>query len=336
MSNVNSSSENSNGFGRVIGIGSYLPEKILTNDDLAKIVETNDGWITERTGIKTRHISDPEKDTTESMAIAAAQAAVKDAGIDPLEIGLIVVASTTPNLLFPVLSARVQAAVDADNAMCFDMNAACPGFITAYVTAQNYIRSGMVRCALVVGAENLSNYVNFEDRGTCILFGDGAGAVVLKADPDLQYDAIMHAAGKRGECMHCESYMQKGKEKTPEFLKSNYINMDGQTVFKFAVTEVPKVIEELLEKNDTTPDEIDYFILHQANRRIIESVAKRLKQPIEKFPMNIEKTGNTSSASIPILFDGMKKKKLLGEGKKKIVMSSFGAGLLWGAVQTEI
>ena len=130
--------------------------------------------------------------------------------------------------------------------------------------------------------------------------------------------------------------MQKGKEKTPEFIKSNYIQMDGQTVFKFAVTEVPKIIEDLLGKTGTNPDEIDFYILHQANRRIIESVAKRLKQPIEKFPMNIEKTGNTSSASIPILLDEMKKEGLLGEGKKKVVMSSFGAGLLWGAVQTEI
>ncbi|MBO4687265.1 MAG: ketoacyl-ACP synthase III [Clostridiales bacterium] len=336
MNNSNSSSELGNGFGRVIGIGSYLPENILTNDDLAKIVETNDQWITERTGIKTRHISDPEKDTTESMAIAAAQAAVKDAGIDPMEIGLIVVASTTPNILFPALAACVQAAVDADHAMCFDLNAACPGFITAYVTAQNYIRSGMVSCALVVGAENLSNYTNYEDRGTCILFGDGAGAVVLKADPDLQYDAIMRAAGKRSGCLRCESVMQKGKEKTPEFIKSNYINMDGQTVFKFAVTEVPKVVDDILAKTGTSADEIDYFILHQANRRIIESVAKHLKQPIEKFPMNIEKTGNTSSASIPILLNEMKKDGRLGEGKKKVVISSFGAGLIWGAFQTEM
>ena len=323
-------------FGRVIGIGSYLPEKILTNDDLSKIVETNDEWITERTGIKERRISDPDKDTSESMAIEAAKKAVADSGIDPKKIGLVVVACTTPNVLFPALSTSVQAAVDADNAMCFDVNAACPGFVTAFVTAQSYLKSGMVDYALVVGTENLSNYMDFEDRSTCILFGDGAGAVVLQADPDLTYDAIMRAAGKRGECMHCESYMQKGKEKTPEFLKSNYIQMDGQTVFKFAVTEVPKVIEDLLSKTGTTADEIDYFILHQANRRIIESVAKRLKQPIEKFPMNIGKTGNTSSASIPILLDEMKKDGLLGEGKKKIVMSSFGAGLLWGAVQTEI
>lgn len=336
MSNSNSSTEMARGFGRVIGIGSYLPDRIMTNDDLAKIVDTNDAWITERTGIKERHISDPEKDTSESMAIEAAKRAVADAGIDPMEIGLIIVASTTPNVLFPVLSASVQAAIDADNAMCFDTNAACPGFLTAFVTAQNYLRSGMVKTALVIGTENLSNYMDFTDRGTCILFGDGAGACVITSDEDLKYDAIMRAAGKRGECMHCESYMQKGKEKTPEFLKSNYIQMDGQTVFKFAVTEVPKIIEDLLARTGTDPDEIDYYILHQANRRIIESVAKRLKQPIEKFPMNIEKTGNTSSASIPILLDSMKKEGALGEGKKKVVMSSFGAGLLWGAVQTEL
>ncbi len=323
-------------YGRVIGIGSYLPEKTLTNDDMAKIVETSDEWITERTGIKERHISDPAKDTSESMAVEAAKRAVADAGIDPKEIGLVIVASTTPNVLFPVLSASVQAAVDADNAMCFDVNAACPGFVTAFVTAQNYIRSGMVNCALVVGTENLTNYINWEDRGTCILFGDGAGAVVLKAETDIEYTALMRAAGKRGECMHCESYMQKGKEKTEEFLKSNYINMDGQAVFKFAVTEVPRIIEDLLAKTGTSADEIDYFILHQANRRIIESVAKRLKQPIEKFPMNIEKTANTSSASIPILLDEMKKDGRIGEGKKKVVMSSFGAGLLWGAFETEI
>lgn len=336
MSNNDSSSELMKGFGRVIGIGSYLPDRILTNDDLSKIVATNDAWITERTGIKERHISDPETDTSESMAIEAAKKAVADSGVDPREIGLIVLASTTPNVLFPVLSASVQAAVGAENAMCFDMNAACPGFLTAFVTAQNYLRSGMVKTALVIGTENLSNYMDFNDRSTCILFGDGAGACVITSDETIGYDAIMRAAGNRGDCMHCESYMQKGKEKTPEFLKSNYIQMDGQTVFKFAVTEVPKIIEDLLGKTGTDPDEIDYYILHQANRRIIESVAKRLKQPIEKFPMNIEKTGNTSSASIPILLDEMKKDGRLGEGKKKIVMSSFGAGLLWGAVQTEI
>jgi len=323
-------------YGRVIGIGSYLPEDILTNDDMAKIVDTSDEWITERTGIKERHISDPDKDTSESMAVEAAKRAVQDAGIDPSEIGLVIVACTTPNVLFPVLSASVQAAVDADNAMCFDINAACPGFVTAYVTAQNYIRSGAVECALVVGTENLSNYMNFEDRGTCILFGDGAGACVLKADSDVKYDALMRAAGKRRECMRCESYMQKGREKNEEFLKSNYIMMDGQTVFKFAVTEVPRIIEDLLSKTGTSPDEIDYFILHQANRRIIESVAKRLKQPIEKFPMNIEKTANTSSASIPILLDEMKKDGRIGEGKKRVIMSSFGAGLLWGAFETTI
>ena len=156
MSSTNSSTELVNGFGRVIGIGSYLPEEIMTNDDLSKIVETNDEWITERTGIKERHISDPEKDTSESMAVEAAKKAVADSGIDPKEIGLIVVASTTPNVLFPVLSASVQAAVDADNAMCFDMNAACPGFLTAFVTAQNYIRSGMVKTALVIGTDRMN------------------------------------------------------------------------------------------------------------------------------------------------------------------------------------
>ena len=326
----------STSYGRIIGIGSYLPKNILTNDDMAKIVETSDEWITERTGIKERHISDPETDTSESMAIEAAKKAVADAGIDPMEIGLVIVASTTPNVLFPVLSASVQAAVDADNAMCFDVNAACPGFLHAFVTAQNYIKAGTVNCALVVGAENLTNYVNFEDRGTCILFGDGAGAVVLKADTDTKYEAIMRAAGKRSECLRCESYMQKGREKDEAFLKSNYINMDGQTVFKFAVTEVPRVIEDLLAKTGTNPDDIDYFILHQANRRIIESVAKRLKQPIEKFPMNIERTANTSSASIPILLDEMKKDGRIGEDKKHVIMSSFGAGLLWGAFETEI
>ncbi|MBO4927095.1 MAG: ketoacyl-ACP synthase III [Clostridiales bacterium] len=323
-------------YGRVIGIGSYLPKNIMTNDDLAKIVETSDEWITERTGIKQRHISEALVDTTESMAVEAAKKAVADAGIDPLKIGLIVVASTTPNVLFPVLSATVQAAVNADNAMCFDVNAACPGFVTAFVTAQNYLKSGMVDYALVVGAENLSNYTDFTDRGTCILFGDGAGACVLQADPELRYDAIMRAAGKRRECLRCETYMQKGVEKTEEFLKSNYINMDGQTVFKFAVTEVPRIIEDLLNKAGVSADEVDYFILHQANRRIIESVAKRLKQPLEKFPMNIEKTGNTSSASIPILLDEMKKDGRIGDGKKKAVMSSFGAGLLWNAVLTDI
>ncbi len=317
--------------GKIIGLGSYLPEKILTNDDLSKMMDTSDEWITERTGIKQRHIADPIKDRPSIMVVKAAKQAVEAAGIDPKDIELIVTASTTPDLIFPTMSTTIQEAIGAsENCGCFDVNSACPGFVAAYNTVQSFIESGNAKLALVAGVECNSNFVDWTDRGTCILFGDGAGCAVLKAEEGKRNEFIMRSSGKRGTCLHCESARQPYRKDEEDFDKLTGFNMNGREVFKFAITEVPKIIIDLSVKYGFDLGEIDYFILHQANQRIIEATAKKLKQPLEKFPMNIMNTGNCSSASIPILLKEMNDKGMLARGQK-IVMASFGAGLVWNA-----
>lgn len=314
--------------GNLIGTGSYIPPKAMDNNDIAKFVETNDEWIRERTGVVRRHII--EEDTTVTMASKAAQKALEDAGVAPEEIDLIIVSTISSNVILPCAACEVQKEIQAVNATCFDLNAACTGFIFAYNTAQGYIASGMIQTALVIGAESLSNLVDWSDRGTCILFGDGAGAAVLKASEGDLPQVVMHSDGAKGQSLTCESRHQKGAGEM-----NTYMQMDGQGVFKFAVRQVPKVIDELVEKLNISKDDVDYFVLHQANKRIVESVAKRLGQEIEKFPMNLQEYGNTSSASIPILLDEMKEKGMLKPGTK-IIMAGFGAGLSWGASYMEI
>ncbi len=317
--------------GRIVGLGSYLPPRLLTNDDLSKMVETNDEWITERTGIKQRHVADGIEDKASTMACKAALQAIEDAGIDGSEVDLIVAASTTPDVVFPSVACCVQRAIGADGCACFDVNSACPGWVAAYNTVQSFIESGNSKCALVIGAEMLTNYVDWEDRGTCILFGDGAGAAVLKAVEDHPKNKfILKASAERGDCLHCENMKQPKRFEEEGFLKATNMFMAGREVFKFVVTEIPALITELSEKYGFNIDDVDYFVLHQANQRIIEAVAKRLGQPLDKFPMNIMNTGNTSTASIPILLKEMKDDGRLTPGKK-IVFSSFGGGLTWGA-----
>ena len=317
--------------GKIIGLGSYLPPKVLSNDDLSKMVETNDEWITERTGIKRRHIADGIEDKSSTMAIKAAKAAVKDAGIDPKDIDLIVAASTSPDVVFPSIAVCVQEAFGCtEDVGCFDVNSACPGWIAAFNAVQSFIEAGNSKLALVVGTETLSNYVDWNDRGTCILFGDGAGAAVLRAEEGKKNELIMRSSGKRGVCLHCENRKQPKRYDEEDFEQSTYFYMAGRDVFRFAITEVPKLIKDLSEKYNFSLDEVDYFILHQANARIIESTAKKLKIDIEKFPMTLQETGNTSSASIPSLLSTMKKDGRLKKGMK-LVLASFGGGLTWDA-----
>ena len=317
--------------GKIIGLGSYFPPKVLTNDDLSQMVETNDEWITERTGIKSRHIADGVEDKSSTMAVKAALAAVEDAGIDPKDIDLIVAASTTPDLVFPSIAVCVQEALGcSEDVGCFDVNSACPGWIAAFNTAQGFIESGNSRLALVVGTETLSNYVDWSDRGTCILFGDGAGAAVLRAEEGQKNMMIMRSSGKRGACLHCENRKQPNRYDEVGFEQSTYFYMAGREVFRFAITEVPKIIKDLSAKYDFNLDDVDYFILHQANARIIEATAKKLNIDIEKFPMTLQETGNTSSASIPALLSAMKKDGRLKKGMK-LVLASFGGGLTWDA-----
>lgn len=300
--------------GKICGTGAYVPPNVMDNNDLSKLVETSDEWIRERTGIVRRHIADGEN--TVSMAVKSAESALKNANISAGEIDFIIVSTISSNVILPCAACEVQKEIGAVNAVCFDLNAACSGFLFAYNTAQAYIASGIYRTGIVIGAECLSNLIDWKDRGTCILFGDGAGAVVVKAKEGTQPSIITHSDGEKGKALTCE--------------QKDFIHMDGQEVFKFAVKQVPKCICELLEANGLKKEEIHYFILHQANRRIVEAVAKRLKIEIEKFPMNLQEYGNTSSASIPILLDEMNQKGLLRKGMK-IVMAGFGAGLSWGA-----
>lgn len=313
--------------GKICGTGSYTPSNYLDNNDLSKMVETNDEWIRERTGVIRRHII--EEDTTVTMAAKAAKAALLDSRMEAEEIELIILATISSNVVLPCGACEVQKEIGAVNAVCFDLNAACSGFLFAYNTAQAYIASGIYKNVLVMGAESLSNLVDWTDRGTCILFGDGAGAVVLKAEEGTLYPCIAHSIGEKGDALTCESRYGKGWEER-EKNKANYIKMDGQAVFKFAVRKVPESIQELLEQNNLTVEDIKYFVLHQANLRIVTMVAKKLEADIEKFPMNLGEYGNTSSASIPILLDEMKRNKLLKTGQY-IVLAGFGAGLSWGA-----
>lgn len=317
--------------GRICGTGSYVPDKVYDNHDIAKMVDTSDEWIRERTGIIRRHIVD--EDTTVSMAVKAAQTALDNGGIEAEEIDLILVATMTPNRIIPGIACEVQREIKAVNAVGMDLNAACSGFVFAYNTAQCYIAAGLYKTILILGSESLSSLVNWEDRSSCILFGDGAGAVVLRAEEGEQLPCVMHSDGVQGKVLVCESRHQKDWQ-IKENAKETYMFMDGQAVFKFAVKKVPEVIKELLEKAGCVEDEIDWFVLHQANQRIIEAVAKRMKLDIEKFPMNLQECGNTSSASIAILLDEMNRSGKLKRGQK-VVLAGFGAGLSWGAALVE-
>ena len=326
--------------GVICGTGACVPDRILDNNEIAQFVDTSDQWIQERTGVIRRRIAQTE--TTASMAAEAGRQALEEAGIRPEEIDMILAATATPDHIFPCAACEIQERLQAVNAVCFDLNAACSGFLFAYQTAQAYIASGMYRTILVVGSESLSRIVNWEDRGTCILFGDGSGAAVLRAKEGRNWIPAAHSDGKGGPALLCPGPNVSGNggnlpgsdSAEGSGLERTGITMDGKAVFQFAVRKVPEVIREVLDANGLSADDIDWFILHQANRRIVESVAKRLKTDIERFPMNLQEYGNTSSASIPILLNEMNRKGLLKKGQK-LVMAGFGAGLSWGAAVLE-
>ena len=327
--------------GVICGTGACVPDRILDNNEIAEFVDTSDQWIQERTGVARRRIAVEE--TTSSMAAEAGRQAMEEAGIGPEEIDLILAATATPDHIFPCAACEIQERLQAVNAVCFDLNAACSGFLFAYQTAQAYIASGVYRTVLVVGSESLSRIVNWEDRGTCILFGDGSGAAVLRAQEGKNWIPAAHSNGKGGPALLCtgpnaakagEKGNLPGQSEDWNKGAEMEITMDGKAVFQFAVRKVPEVIHEVLDSNGLTAEDIDWFILHQANKRIVESVAKRLKTDISRFPMNLQEYGNTSSASIPILLNEMNRKGLMKKGQK-IVMAGFGAGLYWGAAVLE-
>ena len=316
---------------RIAGIGIYVPETVVTNHDLAKIVDTNDQWITERTGIRERRISTGEG--TRHLATKAAACALENAGVKPEELDLIILGTSTPDRNFPGDACYVQAMLGAKNAAAFDISAACSGFIFAMNIVEGFFKAGIYKTALIIGSETISKVVDWSDRSTCVLFGDGAGAAVLKASDTGVMDMLMGSDGTKGDALQCESRTM-GNFLIGKKPVSGFMTMDGQEVFRFAVKKVPESVDILLKRNGLSGKDIRYYVLHQANERIIEAVARRLKEPIEKFPMTIGKYGNTSTASIPLLLDDMLKKDMLAPGDK-IIISGFGAGMTWGAVLME-
>lgn len=316
---------------KIIGTGSCLPAAIVTNEDLSRIMDTSDAWISSRTGIRERRLA--KEETTSGMAVTAARRAMEDAGISPQEIDLIIVGTITGDYVTPSTACEVQAAIGAGQAAAFDINAACSGFMFALHTADAYLKAGIYRTALILGAETLSKIMDWNDRGTCVLFGDGAGAVVVRAADTGLLACDLGSDGAKGRVLACINR----KNNNPLVENSTdlqYTIMDGQEVYKFAVTTVPDSIRKVVAAAGLTMEEIDYFALHQANIRIIQSVAKRLKAAEEKFPTSLDHCGNISAASVPVLLDEMNKKGLLKTGMK-IVLSGFGGGLTWASAVIE-
>ena len=315
----------------IMGTGSYVPERILTNNDLAKIVDTNDEWITTRTGIRERRIA-ADDEATSDLAFKAAEKAIIDAGIDKNEIELIIVATMTQDHLTPSTAALVQDKLGI-KAAAFDVSAACTGFIYGFTVGYSFIKAGIYKKVLVIGAETMSRVTDWEDRGTCILFGDGAGAVVLGEVETGGFLASHLAADGSGACELIVPAGGSRKAATAETIENRevYLKMNGREVFKFAVKAFPESVENVLTQQNLTADDIDIFIPHQANVRIIEAIAKRFKQPLAKFFVNLHKYGNTSGASIPIALDEASKEGRFKKGDK-IVDTGFGGGLKYGSI----
>ncbi len=317
---------------RIIGTGSALPRKIVTNDDLSKIVDTNDEWISSRTGIRRRCLAE-EGETTVELGIQAARRALENAKVTAQEIQMIIVATCSSETNFPSVGCQIQAGLNANNAVAYDISAACSGFLFALNTAQAYARTGNYQKILIVGTETLSKVIDWEDRSSCVLFGDGAGACVVEASPIGMMNYVQHSDGSQGDVLSCYTSTMR----TPVISKGmsmKPLHMEGQAVFKFAVKTVPGCISQVLEGAQVSKDRVKYFILHQANQRIIHSVAKRLNVPKESFPMNLDRIGNTSAASIPILLDELNSQGMLEPGDY-LVLSGFGAGLTWAATLLE-
>lgn len=316
----------------IIGIGTGLPKEILTNDDLEKMVDTSDEWITTRTGIKERRIAD--KDIAASdLSTEAAHKAIKMAGINPGDIDIIIVCTVTPDMMYPSTAAIVQKNIEAFNAAAFDLSAGCTGFIYGLTAATQFIRTGFSKNILVIGCDVLSRVTDFTDRNTCVLFGDGAGAVVVsRTDEAGIIDEYIRADGTGGDYL----YLPAGGSRLPASKdtvekREHYTRMGGSEVFKFAVKAMPEAVNKLLEKTSLEVTDIDYLIPHQANMRIIDSAAKRLGIPMDKVGITIDRFGNMSSASIPItLFEEYNNGKI--KPKDRVVLVGFGAGLTYGAV----
>ncbi|MGH8075144.1 MAG: beta-ketoacyl-ACP synthase III [Lysobacter sp.] len=316
-------------FSRIAGTGSYLPEKVLTNDDLSKIVDTTDEWIASRTGIRERHVA-AEGETTGDLAYHAAMRAMEAAGVDASELDLIVLGTTTPDLIFPSTACLLQHRLGANGCPAFDVNAACSGFIYALTVADKFIRSGAAKTALVVGAETLTRMLDWNDRSTCVLFGDGAGAVVLKADSEAGIlSTHLHADGGKKELLWNPVGVSVGF-KPGEHNAGVKVLMTGNDVFKHAVKALDALVEETLEANGLDRHDIDWLIPHQANLRIIEATARRLDMPMERVIVTVDKHGNTSSGSVPLALDEAIRSGKVERGQL-LLLEAFGGGFTWGS-----
>ncbi|MFK5884114.1 MAG: beta-ketoacyl-ACP synthase III [Candidatus Izemoplasma sp.] len=318
---------------KILGTGSYVPEKILTNEDLSKIVDTNDEWIVSRTGIKERRIV-VDQDTTDLAEIASLRA-IEAAGINKLDIDLVIVATVTADNVFPGVGNLLQARLGLNEIMTFDINAACSGFLYALNIADKMIKSGAYKTALVVGAETLTRLTDWSDRNTCVLFGDAAGAMIVTVSDTVKIkEVICGSRGDTDDLLICKNIGIKDPY-VNAVGKQDHIHMKGSEVFKFATRILPKVVNQLLDHNGITLDDLDYIVAHQANERIIDKAARDLKIGMDKMFLNIHKYGNTSSASVPLAIDEAIRTGKLKKGDLFITVA-FGGGLTWGGALIEL
>lgn len=316
-------------YSRIAGTGSYLPEKVLTNADLEKMVETSDEWIRDRTGIRQRHVA-AAGETTGDLALYAATHAMEAAGVTASEIDLIILGTTTPDIIFPSTACLLQHRLGANGCIAFDVNAACSGFIYALGIADKFIQSGTVKTALVVGSETLTRMIDWTDRGTCVLFGDGAGAVVLKADAEPGVMSThLHADGGYKHLLYNPVGVSAGF-KLDEPNAGVRVMMAGSEVFKVAVKTLDAVVEETLTANNLQKSDIDWLIPHQANLRIIQATAKRLDMPMERVIVTVDRHGNTSSGSVPLALDLAVRAGRIQRGQL-LLLEAFGGGFTWGS-----
>lgn len=314
----------------IMGVGSALPARIMTNADMSKVVETSDEWIVERTGIRSRHIAG-DGETTRTLGVAAARRALDHAGLSPADVDLIVLATSTPDQTFPATATMIQADLGINRGMAFDLQAVCSGFVYALTTADALLKCGQARCALVIGSETFSRILDWTDRTTCVLFGDGAGAVVLKAEegaPSLAERGIL-TSRLRSDGRYADKLYVDGGPSTTKTV--GYLRMEGREVFKHAVTNIASVMEETIAEAGLKPADIDWFVPHQANRRILEGTARRLGISEDRIVMTLDRHGNTSAASIPLALDAAVQDGRIKRGDL-VLMEAMGGGFTWGAV----
>ncbi|MDJ0834151.1 MAG: beta-ketoacyl-ACP synthase III [Gammaproteobacteria bacterium] len=315
-------------FARITGTGGYLPEKVLTNHDLEKIVDTTDQWIRERTGIEKRHIA-LEGQTTVDLAERASRQALEMAGVKPEDIDLIVVATTTPDRIFPSTACLLQSRLDIHGCAAFDVQAVCTGFIYALGVAEKFIKTGGSKKALVVGAETFSRLLNWEDRGTCVLFGDGAGAVILEADDETGIlSTHLHADGDYEALLRVPFGVSQGMEQMDDI--NSKVEMRGNEVFKMAVNTLGRIVDETLEANNMEKSDIDWLVPHQANIRIIQATARKLKMSLDQVVVTVNEHGNTSAASVPLALDVAVRDGRIKKGEM-LLLEAFGGGFTWGS-----